>query len=75
MKDSIKMQYANSECYDKMQIALTIQNSTFSGEFGYFVLRQGILKSCDSCELKNMWVHWLCSRKIYEGHNDNATRI
>jgi len=52
VKDEIKMVAEGNEIFDKKQIALAIKNSTLNDEMSCSILKERIIKSCESCSLK-----------------------
>jgi len=51
IKDEIKMKSKEGEVFDKKQMALAIRNSTYDDSLGCSLLEEGIIKSCDVCNL------------------------
>ena len=54
VNDEIKMKNYNSDTFDKNQIALAIRNSTLGDELECSIRREGIIGSCDNCNLKSI---------------------
>lgn len=54
VNDEIKMKNCDSDIFDKKQIALAIRNSTLGDELGCSLRSEGIIESCEKCNLKSI---------------------
>ena len=48
---SLQMKSKEGEVFDKKQMALAIRNSTYDDSLGCSLLAEGIIKSCEICNL------------------------
>ena len=54
IKDKIIVESEDSICYDIMQLALAVRNSTYEDELTCYLLENAVLSTCDSCNLKSI---------------------
>ena len=54
VNDEIKMKNCDCDKFDKKQISLAIRNSTLGDELECSIREEGILGSCENCNLKSI---------------------
>ncbi|OCB00086.1 hypothetical protein [Clostridium beijerinckii] len=72
IRDEIKINLEEGECFDKKQIALAIRNSTFNDELQCSLLEDGILDKCQGCSLK-----YICNGidKVADSYVEKTTEV
>ena len=54
VNDEIKMKNCDFDKFDKKQIALAIRNSTLGDELECSLRNEGVIDSCENCNLKSI---------------------
>ncbi|MVX63412.1 hypothetical protein GKZ28_06855 [Clostridium chromiireducens] len=71
------MKSKEGETFDKKQMALAIRNSTYDDSLGCSLLEEGIIKSCDVCNLNCVCelINEGIGSRIYEMCKDYVVEI
>jgi hypothetical protein len=72
VKDSLLINSEEGGSLDKLQIALTIKNSTYGQELSCALLENEVIKDCEGCSLK-----YICQKldELAEDYTAKTTKV